>query len=123
MPNINSLLARSIMAYQKGLNSPVSLSDQFDQTLSQETIDTFVSSSLPTGDQAVYKTIMHLIGVAANLRKQTLLIESRQILEQAKAHFSKNTSSDLLQLLGTACIAQAESELCFQLQDYQAATE
>ena len=120
MPNINSLLARSIMAYQKGLNSPVSLSDQFDQTLSQETIDTFVSSSLPTGDQAVYKTIMHLIGVAANLRKQTLLIESRKIIEEAKAHLSSNTSNKLLQLLGTACITQAESELCFQLQDYQA---
>ena len=123
MPNINSLLARSIMAYQKGINSPVPLSSQVDETSCQKSVESFVSSSLPIGDQAAYRTMMHLIGVAANLRKQTLLIESRQILEQAKAHFSKNTSSDLLQLLGTACIAQAESELCFQLQDYQAARD
>jgi hypothetical protein len=120
MPNINSLLARSIMAYRRGLNSPVPLSDQFDETSCQKSIDAFVSRSLSTGDQATYRTIMHLIGVAANLRKQTLLIESRQILERAKAHIISNTSDDLLQLLGRACIAQAESELCFQLRDYQA---
>jgi hypothetical protein len=117
MPNLNSLIARSIIAYTKGLNSHVPLSDPSGEAWCQNAADSFVSRSLSAGEQAEYKTIIHLIEVADNLRKQTLLEESRQIIELAKEHLSKNTCSDLLQLLGTARIAQAESELNFQLRN------
>ncbi len=121
MPNINSLLARSIIAYRKGLYSPASLWDQSGESSCQKSTDIFISTTLSTGDQAVYNTIIHLIGIADNLSKQTLLAESGQLIELIKEHLSNNTSSDLLTLLGTARIAQAESELYFQLQDYEAA--
>src|SRR5690554_4263112 len=123
MPNINSLLVKAIMAYRRGRYLPVPLSDQDGHGSLQETTALFIYKKLSVNDQTVYKTMMHLVGLAANLSRQTMYVDSRDILEKASEYLHRYAASDLLKQLGGAFIAQAESELEFQLKNFHNAKE
>ncbi len=123
MPNINSLLVQSIMACRKGRYLPVPLAEQDGNVSCRKLTESVINNSLSPADQEVYKTIIHLIGLGTNLRRQTLFIDSREAFRTASEYLHKNAKSDLLQVLGTARIAQAESELDFQLKNYRLAQD
>ncbi len=118
MSNLNALLAKSIMAYRRGLNQPVPLLDETGGPSLKKQAADCIQSSASAEEQNTFHTIMHLLNLADNLRAQNLFQASENTLIEAGKLLERETESRLLHLLCSAFILQAQAELSYDMQNY-----
>jgi len=114
----NALLAKCIMAYREGLNQPVPLLDESGKVSLKKLTAAYINTHVSSEDQKTYNTVMHLLGLADNLRAQNLYQASKNTLHKALEELKRKSVSRLPHLLCSASILQAQAELSFQLREY-----
>ena len=117
-PTTESLLARNILAYRQGISLPVPMPPLASIPSSQRSVAVFLQEKMPGAELHTKDTVMHLLALASNLRRQTLFAESRLMLQNAARYLEDNAHAEPSLLFGRARISQAAAELDFQLGDF-----
>lgn len=121
MPKLNTLLAKCIIAYRRGLIKPVPLLDESGKISLKQLTAAYINTNVSSEDKKTYNTVIQLINLFNNLRAQNLHQASKIILHKALDELKRKSVSRLPHLLCSASILQAQAELSFQLGDFQRA--
>ncbi len=122
-PTTESLLAWNILAYRQGKCLPVPMPPAVGIHSQQRVVSTFLQQMISRSELHTSNTVMHLLALAGNLRRQSLFAQSRLMLQDAARYLEDNTQAESSLLFGRARISQAAAELDFQLGDFSKVQE